>query len=185
MHVSGKELVRKIKYETKKQAQNDDSVTAINFDLQKVLITPKGRTTKFYNSRKLATYNFSIFDMANTTAICNMWYETIANRGSNEIATCIYTYFQSVEPVNKLYMFSDACSGQQRNINFIAMCLYSVINLPIQRIEHLFFVKGHSQMEGDSVHACIEKATKHAEIFSPEEWMTAVRLSKKIISHTR
>ena len=69
----------------------------------------------------------------------------------------------------------DSCTGQQRNLPFSSMCLYSVNNLPIEVINHFYFERGHSQMEGDSVHARIEQSTRKCEMFSPADWMTAVR----------
>jgi len=154
---------------------------AVNFDLQKVLITPKGSASDFYYSLKLATYNLTVYDMASRQANCYMWNESIAKRGSCEIASCLYSYCASLPSLSQLSLFSDSCTGRQRNILFTAMCLYCVSNMDIQTITHTYFERGHSQMEGDNVHFVIERATKHADIYSPEEWVTAVRMAKKNI----
>lgn len=37
---------------------------------------------------------------------------------------------------------------------------------------HINYVeRGHSQMEGDSVHATIENSTKRLEVYSPDDWI--------------
>ena len=179
-HIQNKTFIRELKEREKNRASDITTVHAINFDLQKVLITPKGDASDFYYSRKLATYNFSIFDMSTKKAVCNMWNESIGKRGSNEISSLIFKYFTNIDTsqISEIVMFSDSCPGQQKNITFCAMCLYTVVNLPIQKISHYFFERGHSQMEGDSVHARIERSTAHIPIYAPDEWLTAVRMAK-------
>ena len=108
-----------------------------------------------------------------------MWDETQAKRGSAEISTCLYKFNSSVGAIDEMIYYSDSCTGQQRNAGFSMMCLYSVNTLPIKRITHNYFERGHSQMEGDSVHAMIEKSTKHLTIYSPDGWRQAVSMAKR------
>ena len=46
-------------------------------------------------------------------------------------------------------------------------------------IHHKFPEQGHSQNEGDSVHARIEANKKHAEIMVPREWYNIIRTAKR------
>lgn len=178
LHVERKEDVRIQKQQDKEKAKTDKTIKVINFDLQKVLISPKTEVGNAYYSRKLSTYNFTVFDVDSTKAICYMWYESIAQRGSNEIASCLYKYLEQLGHVKECIFYSDSCTGQQRNLPFSTMCLYAVETLEIDQITHNYFERGHSQMEGDSVHARIEKATKRQDILIPFEWMMAVRNAK-------
>lgn len=58
-------------------------------------------------------------------------------------------------------MYSDCCSGQNKNSIFMAMCLwYLEQDNSIKIIDHKFMVPGHTRMECDSDHARIEKARK-------------------------
>lgn len=59
------------------------------------------------------------------------------------------------------------------------MVLYSVTNLPIETISHNYFERGHSQMEGDSVHTTFENATERLEIYSPKDWVLGIKNSKQ------
>ena len=45
-----------------------------------------------------------------------------------------------------------------------------------------FLQKGHTENENDSVHSVIERATKHAVIYSPEQWYSAVGTARKSIT---
>jgi hypothetical protein len=171
--------VRDMKCRDNERSLSHSYVEVYNFDLQKVLTTPKSNVSDFYYSRKLATYNFSMYNLVSKKATCYMWDETMAKRGSSEIASFVFQNNISLGVKDEIIYDSDSCTGQQRNLPFSIMCLYSVNNLPIKQITHNYFERGHSQMEGDSVHAVIEKATKHSELYTPAEWMTAVANAKQ------
>ena len=119
--------------------------------------------------------------MSSKGVICNVWWETQGKRGSCEIASCLYYFNQKIGNKMELIYFSDTCTGQQRNLYFCMMCLYSVVNFPIQVITHNYFERGHSQMEGDRVHSTIETSTKKLEIYSPSDWISAIKNAKKSI----
>uniref|UniRef100_A0A915I7V9 DUF7869 domain-containing protein n=1 Tax=Romanomermis culicivorax TaxID=13658 RepID=A0A915I7V9_ROMCU len=89
---------------------------------------------------------------------CFLWDETHGARGSVEIGTCLLTYLRNFPAhIKKVILFSDNCSGQNRNQHVASMFALAVVALPnIESIEHKFLVKGHTQMECDSIHAGIE-----------------------------
>ncbi|CAG9793040.1 unnamed protein product [Diatraea saccharalis] len=60
---ANKHVVRALKDFDKRRAEQSDTVVAACYDLQKVLNTPQSEVSLFYYKRKLATYNFTIFDM--------------------------------------------------------------------------------------------------------------------------
>lgn len=46
-------------------------------------------------------------------------------------------------------------------------------------ITHRFLEKGHTQNEGDSMHAVIENAKKRQSVlYVPEQWVTLIRMAK-------
>ena len=179
-HLKRKEDIRTSKENDKEEAKRNVQVHTIAFDLQKVLQTPKCNVSDLYYSRKLSTYNFSTCNLATNEATCYMWHETQAKRGSCEISTCVFKENTKAANAgqNDLRYYSDSCGGQQRNIAFSTMCLYSVNKLPIQTITHTYLEKGHSQSEVDSVHARIEKSTKQRNIYIPSDWFTEVENAK-------
>lgn len=47
------------------------------YDLQAVLRTPSGEVSSFYYKKRLATYNFTVFDSNDNNGHCFMWNESI------------------------------------------------------------------------------------------------------------
>ncbi|XP_050551786.1 uncharacterized protein LOC126911028 [Spodoptera frugiperda] len=160
-------------------SSNPEIITSATFDFQKILSTPHGETSSFYYKRKLSVFNFTVFDMGLKKGICYMWPETIAKRGSNEVASCLYNFIQQSTDrgIKDIRLWSDNCGGQNRNRIVFLMYVYCSQKYSID-ICHKFLEKGHTQQEDDSVHALIEKSSKRKFIFCPEEWYTLVRWCK-------
>lgn len=71
-----KEVARVKRNEDKQSALEDKKILAFNFDLQSVLSTPKGAAGPFYNVRKLAVYNLTIYNLGDSSVQCFIWDET-------------------------------------------------------------------------------------------------------------
>ena len=174
----------------KKRANKEKTLQVVCFDLQKCLMSPKSNVSDLYHSKKLATYNFTIYDLDEKQVLCDMWHEGQEKRSSADIGSCMSKHNRGParEGIIKTIYYSETCGGQQRNIYFSMMCLYSINNMPpLTRITHNFFERRHSQNEGDSVHSRIEQETKNRNIYiyiyiyiyTPAEWMTAVGFAGK------
>ena len=99
-----------------------------------------------------------------------MWPETEGLRGSNEVGSCVYRYHERLhkEEINKVtLLFSDTFGRQNRNKNFLSMLWYARHKFQFVEIEHVFFVRGHSQNEADSMHSVIERASKNFPVYTP------------------
>ena len=173
--------IREIKTALKLDSDHT-KITAV-FDLQKALPTSKSEVSLFYYSRKLSTYNFSISDLTNDEVTCFVWNETIAGRGSNEISSCLLQMLKKWDAngAKEVNFFSDACPGQNRNWNVLALfqAFVSLEAKHIKKVNHYFFESGHSQNENDSVHSVIERAVKYIEVFVPEQWYMLIRSASK------
>lgn len=179
-HLKEKRIARDLKASEKTESRNNSHVLAVTFDFQKVLSCPFGEISIFYYKRKLAVYNFTLFEMGSKTGKCYMWHEATAKRGSNEVASCLYEYINEQVQNNDVTDFrfwSDNCTGQNRNRIVFFMYLHVAKKLKI-KISHKFMEVGHTQNEGDSVHANIERSAKRKLIYTPNEWYTLVRWSK-------
>lgn len=150
-------------------------------DLQKVLATPLLSAGMSYYKRTLSTLNFTVHGTLFNTK-CYMWDETIARRGANEIASCLYIHLQKLSPkVQHVTLYTDNCPGQNRNKIVAGMLAALIHNHPTIKIfDHKFLVPGHTHMECDSDHALIEKAKKAfgTEIHHPSDWYKLVRQVK-------
>lgn len=109
-----------------------------------------------------------------------MWHEAIANRGGNEIASCLYEHLKALPAtVRNLTFYSDSCTGQNKNsyvaLMFAIFCA-SVTN-EINTIDHKFLEPGHTHMECDSDHSLIERKKKRTSvpIHHPRDWYQFVR----------
>lgn len=179
-HQNRKTQARDQKEEDKRQAQQESTFMAVTFDLEQVLTTPWSNVSSLFYSRKLSTYNLTVYELGSKTANCYMWHEGEGGRGSCEISTCVFRYLSSLSSnIDHVVLYSDTCGGQNRNAGFSAMCLHAVKDLPISIIDHKFMESGHSQMECDSVHAAIETARKNVPVYSPQGYYTLVRMARK------
>jgi hypothetical protein len=168
--------VRALKAEHKDLASTDNSVVAVTFDLEQVLQCPSLNAGALYYKRKLSVYNQTVYNLADHSVHCYVWHEGSGGRGSCEMASCLYKYISALSSdVQRLILYSDTCGGQNRNINFSSMCLYATTHLPITTIDHVYMESGHSQMECDSVHSTIEKATKSVPVYVPMDYFGIIR----------
>ena len=77
-------------------------------------------------------------------------------------------------------MFSDCCGGQNRNKYVAAGFSYIVRTCEkIEAIDQMFLESGHTQMEVDSMHSCIEHAKKHVDVFHPGDWVPIIHLARR------
>ncbi|KAL4721277.1 hypothetical protein ACJJTC_010358 [Scirpophaga incertulas] len=169
-HMKNKNLTRSLKEKDKRDSQNNAKIFCATFDLQKVLLSPSGEVSLFYYCKRLKVHNLSVFDIGNLTGTCYVWNEQIAMKGSNEVASCIYDIMKLKR--SEGVMTSDfgptiALAKTENRIVFF-MYLYAAKELNIN-IKHTFLEKGHTQNEGDSIHATTERAAKYKSIYTPSE----------------
>ncbi|KAK3932370.1 4-diphosphocytidyl-2-C-methyl-D-erythritol kinase [Frankliniella fusca] len=175
-----------LKRDAKTESSKDpDKKRTLVFDLQQCLPTPHLTCKKVYYSRQLYVYNFTVYDNVTGLTYCYMWDQVEGKRGSNELASCLLEHIlcQIPEGVEELFLFSDCCSGQNRN-NVICMMLFTALqeHATLKKIHHYFLVPGHTFMpEVDSKHSVIEKHIKKKleKVNVPSEWYTEVRNAGK------
>lgn len=179
-HIKRKEQARDHKMKDKIKAGNDKSFHTVSFELQQVLQSPVTNDSILYYKRKLAVYNFTIYDHSSKDGACYVWHEGEAKRGSAEMASCLFHYMEHLhESVKHISLYSDTCGGQNRNKQIAAMCLLVVKTLPIDVIDHKFMESGHSEMECDSMHSTIEKAAKNVKIQVPRDWHNVILMARQ------
>ncbi|KAL4704116.1 hypothetical protein ACJJTC_001043 [Scirpophaga incertulas] len=181
LHIANKQVVRALKDSDKCRAMNSDYVVTACYDLQKILNTPQSEVSVFYYKRKLATYNFTIYDMGKRKGYCYLWDETIGRKGSNEISSFVFYFIKTKveEGYKEFNFYSDSCGGQNKNRTVFAMYAYASKLFKIN-INHHFFEVGHSQSEGDAMHALIERRKKNKIIYVPQQWVTLIRCAKSV-----
>nr|CAH7768380.1 unnamed protein product [Callosobruchus chinensis] len=180
-HIEEKVEVRRKKELAKFDPQN--STAALTFDLQQVIMLPKSNENKVFYKRRLSNYNFTIYNLKTKQCVCFLWHEGLSKRGASEISTCLYHQLKVLDAqgIEKVILFADGCTGQNKNSVVASMLLHSVCSLKnLKCISLSFFVSCHGQNEGDSAHSAITSAmNKAAEIMVPSQLIPVCRLARK------
>ena len=135
-------------------AKSDPTIMVISFDLQQTLPTPPTSTNVVFYKRQLWTYNLGVHNGGTGQACMHMWHEAVANRGSDEVGSCILKHLQeiNIQPTTThLITFSDSCGGQNRNIYLVCLWLHIVAcsYLLIITVDQKFMLPGHLYLPND------------------------------------
>ncbi|KAE8738262.1 hypothetical protein FOCC_FOCC016262 [Frankliniella occidentalis] len=168
------------KKEDKAKAAEDPTKQVIMFDLEQVLPCPLLSSGETFYKRQLSVYNLTVYNSSSRTGTNYMWSEVVAGRGANEIASCLTRYIKEEvkQPVSHLVMYSDTCSGQNKNSHVCAAFIATIQDHPsLKVIDHKFLIPGHTFMECDQIHAQIEKKKRRAtaELHYPRDWFNFIR----------
>lgn len=182
-HIQRKNKCNAEKAKDKERANDDCNFISVSFDLQAILQIPHCNVSLLYYSRKLCVYNLTIYEAGlPNNAFCFLWSELNGKKGSCEIGTILLHYLSKCVPSNvtEISLFSDTCSGQNRNQYVAAMLLWAVHNIEhLQMIEHKFLESGHTYMEADSMHSAIESQKKDTSVFSMQDWITICQRARR------
>lgn len=166
----------------KDRSNNEKTFHSLTFDLQSVLQIPCSEVSSLYYSRKINAYNLTIYEASlPNNAYCFAWTELNGKKGSSEIGSCLLEYLQNCLPddITHVTLFSDTTGGQNRNQNLAALFTYAVQNLKnVEIIEQKFLEPGHTYMEVDSMHSCIESAKKFVPVYCMQDWLSILRIAR-------
>lgn len=180
-HNMEKETVRRKKEEAKKDENQYNR--AVVFDLQQVIHLPITDDNQIFYKRRLATYNFTIYELKEKNCHCFLWHEGQGKRGSCEISSCVNIYLKSLDnqEIKEVTLFADGCPGQNKNSITAAMLLHFIKNsASIEKIYLNFFETNHSQSEGDSAHSAISTAIKNTgDLYVPAQLVPIIRLARR------
>ncbi|XP_055912304.1 uncharacterized protein LOC129946218 [Eupeodes corollae] len=178
-HLFNKQKARELKEADKTAAQASSATVTACFDFEKILSTTTANASCFYYKRKLEVYNFTVYELASHEANCYVWDETIAKKGCVEVSNCLLKFIEEyvTKGVRNFHFWSDNCGGQNKNKVLFGFFGWASKNFKVN-ITHRFLEKGHTQNEGDSVHALIEKSQKNKIVYTPIQWYSIIRNAK-------
>ena len=90
---------------------------------------PRSNIGDGYYFRKLNVYNLTVSELGAADDWCYTWDESELLKGSNEISLCLYRFLQEKDSqgIVEIDLFSDSCSGQQKNKFFCTMLIYFLL----------------------------------------------------------
>ena len=155
-------MARVTKENDKTEAKASIDNVAACFDLQQVITLPHDKTSSLYYTRRLNNFNLTVYSLGTQEGYAYLWNESVANRGSNEIASCVLKFLETIfsNGIKSVALYSDNCSGQNRNRYFLCMLWYAMKRFAFTRIEHKFLERGHTFNDNDWMHSTIETALK-------------------------
>lgn len=170
-HQSEKTRARLEKDNDKLKAENGE-IFCLNADVQAVKVTPMVKASALYYKTKLCSHNFSVFNVATHQCTCYWFNESEGDLTGNTFASCIYDYLEEkcLDPKLPIVLYTDGCTPQNRNQVLSNALLNFSVKHQVQVVQK-FLIKGHTQMEGDSVHAMIENKLKNKDIYVPYEFV--------------
>ncbi|CAG9788155.1 unnamed protein product [Diatraea saccharalis] len=180
-HIEKKEKARKEKQEDIEKA-NRGEIILIEVDFQAVKLAPLTHANAFYYKTKLACHNFTIYDIVKKQSTC-YWFSEDQNNQlvASTFVSCLIYYLKKkciTAEKKPIIIFSDGCTAQKRN-NVMANALLNFSMLHGVLIYQKYLEVGHTQMEVDSVHACIERKLKKKEIKLPSDYVSITREARE------
>lgn len=178
-HILSKDRARIEKQTDKIEALNKNC-HLITMDLQAVQLCPRMYASALYYKQKLRVHNFTMYNLETHQSTNFWWHECEGKLEASNFVSCIIDYLQTQFSQSSLdiIIYSDGCGYQNRNsILSNALLAFSVINK--KTIEQKFLVKGHTQMECDSVHSLIERGLDKREIYLPGEYVSITKQARK------
>ena len=183
VHKTKANVAQKIlkEFKSDKSKLNNPATAVICMDLQQTLPTPKLTTGLQYYKRKMWTYNFGVHNVKENQGTMFVWNETQAHRGSCEVASCLDYYIDNLlnPNITKLVIFSDNCSGQNKNKNIILTCLRNIHAGRFTEITHYFMTPGHSYLPCDRDFGIIEKKIRNINVYTTPHYVSLIKQTNK------
>lgn len=168
-HTTAKDRAREEKGKDKEEAIKGTQ-HVLTCDLQAVKVCPSLMASSLYFKLKLCTHNFTVYNLSTNHSTCYWFDETQSDLQASTFASFIVDYIKRhLNDGKPIIIYSDGCTYQNRNSTMANALLHLAQELNID-IQQKFLVKGHTQMECDSVHATIEKRLKNRKIFLPSDY---------------
>ena len=175
-HRAKKARAQQEKESDKAAAKLDPTLSVWTMDVQAVMIYPKTAASCMFYKTKLKLHNFTLYSLDTQEGYCYAWDECNGGFYSDIFAWLQYSNFKKLLNDNQEItniIWSDGCGYQNRNATLSnAYCHLS--RLTRCTITQKFLVSGHSQMECDSMHSCIE-CKCIGPMFSPRDYIVVMQ----------
>lgn len=155
-------------------------VEVLTIEMQRPLEMPLLSVDESFDIRNLWFSNVCIFNELKQNANMYVWDETIAKRGSEEIASCAFEHIARIRTITKKLILYSSANSLYQNTQMI-MFLVKILKerKDLETIEQRFFFPGHDTNDCSSCFDKIEKKIKLTErIFAPSDYITLISSAK-------
>lgn len=179
-----KRRAKKFYNELKKESEckTEPQVLSICMDYMQNIQLPQVPVQETFYLRQLTVNVFCIHDVKSNTAMIYLYHEGTANKGPNEVCSFLKDYLDNhVSPeIKEIRIFSDNCSGQNKNHALARLLLALTHSGRFDKIEQFFPVRGHSFLPCDRDFSIIKRQLKKFDrIYSLREITENVTKSSK------
>lgn len=162
------------------ESRQNNEIEVLSFDYEQIMpLPPIPRSDVFYK-RQLWVFNFCIYSGKTGKAHFFMYDETVGKKSQNEVISFINYYLQNFlqQGIKKLYIFSDNCSSQNKNM-VLVQYLYTIVQsnaFGLEIITHRYPEPGHSFLPCDRCFGIIEQKKRKIErVYVPETYRNMVK----------
>lgn len=144
-------------------------------EVEGVVLCPKLLASALYFKSKLQLHNFTLFDILTHDSTNYVWDETEGDLQSSTFVSIVIHHLEQLirKSALPITIYSDGCTYQNRNV-VMANALRWFAMKHSRTITQKFLEVGHTHMECDSTHACIDRKTKNMTLSLPEDFETAI-----------
>ena len=171
-HIKNKTKAQNEKESDNTKASGDLTTSVWTMDTQAVITCPRTKACALYFRSKLQVHNLTFFEKASKKGYCFFWDETQGELKAENFMSIQYLHFKQILDTNRdiktLIIWSDSCGYQNKNCTLSSMYLQLSIEYKVDIIQKYLHV-GHTQMECDSMHSCIERNMKHCDLYKPAD----------------
>ncbi|XP_063229450.1 uncharacterized protein LOC134534793 [Bacillus rossius redtenbacheri] len=184
---------KKFYNELKKErdCKTEPHVLSICMDYLQNIQLPRIPVQETFYMRQLTVNVCCIHNIKEHSAMLYLYHEGTANKGPNEVCSLLTDYLNTVPPeIKEIRIFSDNCSGQNKNHSLARLLLALTQTGRFNKIEQFFPIRGHSFLPCDRDFPMIKRQLrKHDRLYSLREITELVIKSsnnnKFIVTHVK
>lgn len=149
------------KEEARAEKEKAEESVVFTVDLQAVLMAPRSKISSLYYRTKLQIHNLAFYNLKNKDGYFYLWNETEGGLNSEEFASIWVSLIENkvlrqneqAKP-NKIILYSDGCTYQNRNCVTSNALLLSAINHNIIIEQKFLEVGPHTDGSGQHTFLC-------------------------------
>lgn len=182
-HIRNKEKAR-----TEKQKDKDEALAGncivLAADLQAVKLAPCLKASALYYKTKLCVHNYTIYNLKTHSVVCYWWNESEGELKASNFTSCLLDFLRELmsnwpeESPKVIIIWTDGCGYQNRN-KILSNALLNIAAEENFTIHQKYLLKGHTQMEVDSVHSVIERKLVNRDIYLPSDYLSATKEARQ------